>query len=207
MMFFIKVVPLLLFLAGGERCHMNTSLPIPLYTHQTAYYSASHVLYVFGGNDNRNSIYKWDINPNTWTQLSTTTPTNIFWSWANNAVTVDDIVYFVGMQDDGLYDSPSGKVYRFRLTTEQWLSPDNINKPKHPSVWGCLTHNTTHILMVGGKTGTGTYTDQLQIYSVGAAVIAIALVLIYIFLEGQPQYRPAVSLTIFLNIIQTINGR
>eukprot|EP01083_Nonionella_stella_P310056 1100254_1 len=115
MVFFIKAVSLLIcvFVVGGEQCHSNASLPIPLYSHQTAYYSVSHVLYVFGGMvdlvDSRNSIYKWEINPNTRTQLSTTTPTDGFLSSVNNAVTIEDIAYFIGV-DDGLYDS--GKVYR-----------------------------------------------------------------------------------------------
>eukprot|EP01083_Nonionella_stella_P135930 413472_1 len=126
------------------------SIPMTLQSHQTAYDITSNALYLFGGLINNfdnpsNSIYKWDITPNTWTTLSTTTPTiqdNIFYSFVNNAVTIQDVVYFIGM-DDYLYDS--GKVYRFRLSTEEWLSPDTISMPHSQ-------HNT--------------YIDQLQIYDV-----------------------------------------
>eukprot|EP01083_Nonionella_stella_P037976 103467_1 len=171
----ITVLPLLVcaFIAVGDRCHSNTSIPIAIYAHQTAYDSASHVLYLFGGRESKssflNSIYKWNTIPNTWTKLSTTTPTKLgtpgdwFYSWINSAVTIQDIVYFIGM-DDYLYDS--GKVYRFRLSTEEWLSPDTISMPIHPSIRGCLTHNTSRILMVGGQTDSNTYIDQLQIYDV-----------------------------------------
>eukprot|EP01083_Nonionella_stella_P229709 812737_1 len=174
----ITVLPLLVcaFIAVGDRCHSNTSIPIAIYAHQTAYDSASHVLYLFGGRDSKssylNSIYKWNTIPNTWTKerpvvLSTTTPTDWFYSWVNSAVTIQDIVYFIGMDDDSY---TSGEVYRFHLSTEQWLSPDNIAMPIHPSIRGCLTHNTSHILMVGGQTGSNTFIDQLQIYSVSSNV-------------------------------------
>eukprot|EP01083_Nonionella_stella_P081358 224043_1 len=130
--FFIKAVPLFIsvFLAGGQRCHSNVTIPIRLYTHQTAYDITFNALYLFGGeqlsqNGISQSIYKWDINTNTWTQLPITTPSSTtqgwlvkwFFSYGNAVVTINDIVYFIGM-DDGWY--ASGTVYRFRLTTLEW---------------------------------------------------------------------------------------
>eukprot|EP01084_Bolivina_argentea_P024493 45652_1 len=101
------------------------------------------------------------------TSTAESLPVDRFSNKGNAAVTINDIAYFIGMNDDYF---ESGNVYRFRLSTEQWLSPDSINEPKHPSVYGCLTHNTTHILMVGGQTGSNTFIDQLQIYSVSSNV-------------------------------------
>eukprot|EP01083_Nonionella_stella_P057203 150268_1 len=97
--FFIKTVTLFIrvFLAGGQRCHSNTSLPIGMYGHQTAYDITSNALYLFGGMHPQEVvsqlIRKWDINTDTWTQLSITTPisnslgwvVNRFWSYVNTA--------------------------------------------------------------------------------------------------------------------------
>eukprot|EP01083_Nonionella_stella_P300209 1023580_1 len=167
-LFDFDVIPLLLcvFIVGGDRCYSNASIPMTLQSHQTAYDITSHALYLFGGIDladtYRNFIWKWDIHSNVWTPTGIT-PKNTFYSFVNNAVTIQDIVYFIGV-DDGYYTS--GNVYRFRFTTEDWLPPTDINKATHPSIRGCLTHNTTHILMVGGQTGDTTFIDQLQIYGV-----------------------------------------
>eukprot|EP01083_Nonionella_stella_P081359 224044_1 len=131
--FFIKAVPLFIsvFLAGGQRCHSNTSLPIGLYAHQTAYDIRSNALYLFGGvlpqEQFTQTIRKWDINTDTWADLSITAPTSTvrgsavdrFWTYVNTAVTINDIVYFIGM-DDGWIDS--GTMYRFHLSTLEWLS-------------------------------------------------------------------------------------
>eukprot|EP01083_Nonionella_stella_P138513 421487_1 len=180
--FFVKALPLFIhvFLSGGQRCHSNTSIPIRLYAHQTAYDITSNALYLFGGklpqNEYSQSIYKWDINTDTWTKLSVTTPTSTpkgssvewFLSYVNAAVTINDIVYFIGI-NDGYYNS--GTVYRFRLTTSKWLSPASIAPPPRPSTKGCLSHNTTHILMVGGQYSANPsdlYTDQLQIYRISS---------------------------------------
>eukprot|EP01083_Nonionella_stella_P138512 421485_1 len=172
---FIKAVTLLIsiiciLIADSNLCQSSTSLPITIQSHQTAYDSTSHALYVFGGIDladtYRNFIWKWDIHSNVWTPTGIT-PKNTFYSFVNNAVTIQDIVYFIGV-DDGYYTS--GNVYRFRFTTEDWLPPTDINKATHPSIRGCLTHNTTHIFMVGGQTGSNTYTDQLQTYKVSSNV-------------------------------------
>eukprot|EP01083_Nonionella_stella_P169903 577065_1 len=176
--FFIKALPLFIhvFLSGGQRCHSNASIPIRLYAHQTAYDITSNALYLFGGklpqNEYSQSIYKWDINTDTWTKLSVTTPTSTpkgssvewFLSYVNAAVTINDIVYFIGIHN-GYYHSG---VYRFRLTTLEWLSLASITETPEASIKGCLTHNTTHILMVGGQSDTDVYTDQLQIYSISS---------------------------------------
>eukprot|EP01083_Nonionella_stella_P298808 1014143_1 len=139
MVFFIISLLICVFIVGGEQCHLNASLPIALYAHQTAHYSTSHVLYVFGGkvatSDYSNTIYKWEINPNTWTQLSTTTPTDWFCSWVNNAVTIEDIVYFIGMSD-GYYNS--GTVYRFHLVSLQGLSLSVTASPTIQHIYSWL---------------------------------------------------------------------
>eukprot|EP01083_Nonionella_stella_P037975 103463_1 len=180
--FFIKAISLFIhvFLAGGQRCHSNESIPTGLHKHQSAYDITSNALYLFGGilpqDKGSQSIYKWDINTDTWTELSVTTPTSTpkgssvewFLSYVNAAVTINDIVYFIGI-NDGYYNS--GTVYRFRLTTSKWLSPASIAPPPRPSTKGCLSHNTTHILMVGGQYSANPsdlYTDQLQIYSISS---------------------------------------
>eukprot|EP01083_Nonionella_stella_P169905 577068_1 len=179
--FFIKALPLFIhvFLSGGQRCHSNASIPIRLYGHQTAYDITSNALYLFGGMHPQEvfsqSIRKWDINTDTWTKLSITTPTsnsrgwvvNHFWSYVNTAVTINDIVYFIST-DDGWVNSDT--VYRFRLSTLEWLSLTSITKPPQPAIKGCLTHNTTHILMVGGLTSASSdlYSDQLQIYRISS---------------------------------------
>eukprot|EP01083_Nonionella_stella_P284309 967817_1 len=178
----IKALPLFIYvliaLAGGDRCHSNTSIPIQLRAHQSAYDIASQALYLFGGklpqSGYSQSIYKWDINTDTWNELSTSIPTStlqgssldLFFSLVNAAVTIQDIVYFIGMSD-GYYNS--GTVYRFHLVSLQWLSL-SVTAPPHRSSRGCLTHNSTHIFMVGGQTGSTSYTDQLQIYSVSSDI-------------------------------------
>eukprot|EP01083_Nonionella_stella_P057204 150269_1 len=145
--FFIKTVTLFIrvFLAGGQRCHSNTSLPIGMYGHQTAYDITSNALYLFGGMHPQEVvsqlIRKWDINTDTWTQLSITTPTSTFsgssvtwfFNYGNAAATINDIVYFIGIHD-GYYNS--GTVYRFRLSTLEWLSPASITKPPRPAIKG-----------------------------------------------------------------------
>eukprot|EP01083_Nonionella_stella_P169902 577064_1 len=179
--FIIKAIPLLIrvFLARAQRCRSNTSIPIGLYAHQTVYDITSNALYVFGGRPSKSEysqkIYEWDINTDTWTQLPMTTPTSTaeslpvdrFSNKGNAAVTINDIAYFIGMNDDYF---ESGNVYRFRLSTLEWLSLTSITKPPQPAIKGCLTHNTTHILMVGGLTSASSdlYSDQLQIYRISS---------------------------------------
>eukprot|EP01083_Nonionella_stella_P301613 1035762_1 len=176
---FIKAQPLvicaLIALVGGDRCYSNASIPFDVHSHQTAYDITSRVLYLFGGvlppYVHTQSIYKWDISTDTWTELPISTPTSTFkgspvtrfYSPVNAAATIHDVVYFIGI-NDGFYDSET--VYRFDLASLQWLDPASINRPPHPSVRGCLTHNTTHIFMVGGRTNNTSYTDQLQMYSI-----------------------------------------
>eukprot|EP01083_Nonionella_stella_P203944 743797_1 len=148
--FIIKAILLFirLFLAGAQRCHSDTSLPIGLYAHQSAYDSTSNDLYLFGGRPSKNeysqSIYKWDINTDKWSKLSVTTPTSTaeslpvdrFSNKGNAAVTINDIVYFIGMNDD-YYGS--GNVYRFRLSTQKWLNPASITRTPLPAIKSCLT--------------------------------------------------------------------
>eukprot|EP01083_Nonionella_stella_P091851 256868_1 len=168
----------LIALAGGDRCHSNTSIPIQLLAHQSVYDIASQALYLFGGilpqSGHSQSIYKWDISTHTWNELSTSTPTstlqglsvNWFYSFVNAAVTIQDIVYFIGL-NDGYYNS--GTVYRFDLGSLQWLSL-SVTAPPHRAIRGCLTDNSTHIFMVGGQSDNTSYIDQLQIYSVSSDI-------------------------------------
>eukprot|EP01083_Nonionella_stella_P174043 602220_1 len=182
LVFFIKAISLFIhvFLAGGQRCHSNASIPIGLYAHQSAYDSTYNALYLFAGvlpeAEESQSIYKWYMDTDIWTQLYITTPSTTaqgsviprFSSYVNAAVTINDTVYFIGI-NDGYYNS--GTVYRFRLTTSKWLSPASIAPPPRPSTKGCLSHNTTHILMVGGQYSANPsdlYTDQLQIYRISS---------------------------------------
>eukprot|EP01083_Nonionella_stella_P174042 602219_1 len=157
LVFFIKAISLFIhvFLAGGQRCHSNASIPIGLYAHQSAYDSTYNALYLFAGvlpeAEESQSIYKWYMDTDIWTQLYITTPSTT----AQGSV----IPRF------------SSTVYRFRLTTSKWLSPASIAPPPRPSTKGCLSHNTTHILMVGGQYSANPsdlYTDQLQIYRISS---------------------------------------
>eukprot|EP01083_Nonionella_stella_P135928 413469_1 len=190
------------------------SIPMTLQSHQTAYDITSNALYLFGGLINNfdnpsNSIYKWDITPNTWTTLSTTTPTiqdNIFYSFVNNAVTIQDVVYFIGM-DDYLYDS--GKVYRFRLSTEEWLSPDTISMPhsqhRQTPTHTLINYKYTMYLVIYGALRPLTYHRYRA--KVGHVVIVMVSASICMFSVGKSQDLSPFTLTIFLNIIQTTNGR
>eukprot|EP01083_Nonionella_stella_P284308 967814_1 len=205
----IKALPLFIYvliaLAGGDRCHSNTSIPIQLRAHQSAYDIASQALYLFGGklpqSGYSQSIYKWDINTDTWNELSTSIPTStlqgssldLFFSLVNAAVTIQDIVYFIGMSD-GYYNS--GTVYRFHLVSLQWLSLSVTASPTIQHIYSWLAGkqaapptliNCRFIayLAIYGALKRSQY-HQFMV-KVGFTVIAKVLALIFILLVGAPQ--------------------
>eukprot|EP01083_Nonionella_stella_P176862 620032_1 len=151
----------------SSQCVIHNLLPHEIYLHHTAYDIISNCVYLFGGQTEQftsiDTIYKRNMDQTNWTTLSIPTPTVSFYSRTQNSVIIDRIVYFVGIRDSS--SKESGKIYKFDIETEDWISNDQLTPPTHPSVYGCLTQNETHLFMIGGSSNTG-YDEYLQIYDI-----------------------------------------
>eukprot|EP01084_Bolivina_argentea_P052823 96997_1 len=139
-----------IILSQSLSCYYHTkSLPIPLYGHIAVYSNFSNSIYIFGGKSPNvsNIIYKWDLNtPNSWFKSIGTTPVPFF-SYGNNAIIANDIVYFIGIQDLTI---ASGNIYLFDIKTESWMSNTQLRTPTMPLSHGCLVTNSSHIFMLDG---------------------------------------------------------
>eukprot|EP01084_Bolivina_argentea_P105723 189325_1 len=130
----------------------NKYLPIPLAQYQLAYFQQNNTVYIFGGisEDYSQKIYRWNLNNITkqpsFQLTNVTTPTNRFTSITNNVVVINNYAYFIGIND---LQVPSGKIYRFNINTESFVSDFAAMPIK--AEWGCLETNSTHIFMVGGS--------------------------------------------------------
>eukprot|EP01083_Nonionella_stella_P072774 196343_1 len=154
-----------------QSCFIDSSLPRGIFAHETAYDPVSHCAYLFGGSGPTDgaipidTIYKRNMDQTDWTTLSVSTPTSMFYSITQNSVLIDRIVYFIGMYDTSYQ---SGKLYKFDIITEDWASNNQLTPPTHPSIFGCLTGNETHLFMIGGRSCDSCYDEYLQIYDINA---------------------------------------
>eukprot|EP01083_Nonionella_stella_P289626 985621_1 len=162
---FIRIIIFCIILSHchSQSCVINGSLPQALYAHQTAYDILSHCVYIFVDSN----IYKRNMNQLNWVTLAVSTPTSYFYSYAKNSIIINRIVYFVGIMGN---DFQSGEVYKFDIDTEEWMPNNQLTSPPHPSIFGCLTGNQSHLFMVGGRTCDDTneycYDEYLQIYDI-----------------------------------------
>eukprot|EP01083_Nonionella_stella_P155721 503498_1 len=133
----------------SQSCALESSLSSALQSHETAYDALSNCVYLFGGGTRFNTIvatiYKRDMSQTNWITLSVSTPTRI---------------------KDSSSNYRSGKIYKFDILTENWISNTQLTPPAHPSTYGCLSENGTHLFMVGGQSGSSTNDDYLQMYHI-----------------------------------------
>ena len=104
---------------------------------------------------------------NSWFELiDTTTPKTRFFTYSINAVLIDNIIWFIGVED--AVENNTGNIYQFDITTETWLDTSNLQIPPTPLIHGCLSTNGSHIFMVGGRTQySGSYNIPImQIYNI-----------------------------------------
>ena len=141
-----------------------------MFGHLAVYNEDSNTVYLFGGvaenyDVNYNRIYKWDLTQqDSWFVQIGTTPTSEFFSFGNNAVLIDDIIYFIGVEDTS---KTSGNIYLFNTTSDSWIDGSSLSSPREPMVHGCLTTNGTHIYMVDGWIGGNAAKNPFfQIYDI-----------------------------------------
>eukprot|EP01084_Bolivina_argentea_P001401 2579_1 len=144
----------------------NKDLPVPLTSHQMAYFKNINTVYIFGGMTSNstsvNTIYKWNLtNKDLWfEQIKTTTPTKPFSSWINNVITIDNRAYFIGIVDDNVHDN---SMYIFDSLTDQFVNTTNLSKWVNGTILGCIATNKTHIFVVGGVNDNP---PHLRIYNI-----------------------------------------
>eukprot|EP01084_Bolivina_argentea_P303886 524756_1 len=153
--------------SSNVSCVYNTNrLPTSGFGQPLSYHAAAAAVYLFGGAATQstfsNYISKWNANTQEWIKLNVTIPAVYLYSQTNNAVTINDKVYFIGIYD-GTHDS--GKIYVFNMKNETWTDNINMASPNYPGVYGCLATNDSHIFMIGGWNGTDAL-DYLQIYDI-----------------------------------------
>eukprot|EP01083_Nonionella_stella_P092245 258166_1 len=152
-------------------CTYDTNtLPFPMYGHSMVYSNDTNSVYLFGGYDSSvwyNSIYKWDMDAHSnvyFESTGITTPTPVFYSVVNNVVTIDNIAYFIGINNGA---STVQSFYAFDMQSESWLNSNNYNTYPIAGVYGCLATNRVSIFMVGGRNyATATNVDYLQMYNI-----------------------------------------
>eukprot|EP01083_Nonionella_stella_P106201 306081_1 len=156
----------------SQSCVMESLLPRDIHSHQVAYDSVSHFTYLFGGLTDSNNvietIYKRHMDQTDWITLNVVTPgLNPFYSYTQNSVLVDRIVYFIGIMDSPWNsDFQTGTIYKFDINTEDWLPNAQLTAPPYPSVFGCLTTNETHLFMIGGSSCNTCFDERLQMYNI-----------------------------------------
>ena len=98
------------------------------------YSETSNSVYIFGGVKKSdfpyNTVYKWDLNqPNSWFTVIGSTPTAQFYSATNNAVLIDDIIYFIGIGTNTSTTPPtSGEIYLFNTSNDSWIDGSKTHR-------------------------------------------------------------------------------
>ena len=142
--------------------HTNKSLPFGITSQQIAYKHREEIVYLFGGN----TTLKWNISNvmNDIVAINDTPPS--FTSNSQNTATINDTVYFIGIDDDK--QNPSSNIYLFDLSDEEWINDTNINNMPYPGTNGCISTNNSHIFMIGGIYNDEKYKNNcyLQIYDI-----------------------------------------
>ena len=105
-----------------QSCTYHTqNLPTALQESSGGFSSSANKIYLMGGYDGsnfENDIYRWNVATNEWLINIGNTPTTTWKTFgAQSTVFIDDIVYFVGIQDLSAspYTTDHG-IYRFNTT-------------------------------------------------------------------------------------------
>eukprot|EP01084_Bolivina_argentea_P190352 327149_1 len=123
-------------------------IPLPIYLQQVGFNNETATVYQFGGLytvqqtiQPCNHIYKRNLDNanNQWIKINTTTPTTTIKSWTDSSVTIDDMVYFVGIFTHKKAGAWATELYRFNLTSEEFVNETHIQP----------VTNQTHIFMIG----------------------------------------------------------
>eukprot|EP01084_Bolivina_argentea_P054286 99581_1 len=150
----------------------DIALPIGLGQMPIGRNQNTSILYLFGGQANHpnttvytNTIHKRDISNSTmiWQWINTTTPTDIFTSETQSSVTINDLVYFVGVYNGS---QNVNDIYIFNITSEEFILNHNYESYKYAGLAGCITTNESHIFMVGGYNSSLSYLHYIQILDV-----------------------------------------
>eukprot|EP01084_Bolivina_argentea_P257340 433549_1 len=150
------------------------ALPFPLAEYAIGFDSNNQNVYLFGGHNGTaysHNILKWNANQpgSDWTIITEKTPTKIIFQGRSSSVTINNLVYFVGLYN-GTYDN--GKVYLFNLTNERFIIDNGIPNMPIPSIFGCVATNGQLIFVGGGAKSANVsgpvLIDQLQIFNISS---------------------------------------
>lgn len=153
-----------------QSCYSHTqSLPEPIYGHMGVYSTTANSVYLFGGRGPGgsyiNPVYKWNLNQtDSWFVSIGTAPTPRFYGYANNGLLIDDIVWFIGVDDDE--NDFTGNIYQFDTKTDSWLDTSHLESPPLATNHGCLSTNGTHIFMVDGYANLDSWRPIMQVYDI-----------------------------------------